>query len=492
MSSPILQKARAYEAERGAQITAGERPLYHLTPRVGWMNDPNGFSFYQGQYHLFYQYYPYDTVWGPMHWGHAVSRDLLRWEYLPAAIAPDTPYDGAGCFSGSAAQLPDGRQLLLYTGVRKEEQPDGVTREIQTQCVAVGDGIDYVKCPQNPVLTEQDLPEGWSRFDFRDPKLWQEPDGSYSAVMVARTEDNSGAVLLYHSPDGFQWDFVTVLDRCRNEYGRMWECPDFFELDGRHLILLSPQEMEARGEFHGGHASLYLVGDYDPATHTFTRESVHLLDCGIDFYATQTLQAPDGRRIMTAWLQTWSDTEDKPAGAKWFGQMICPRELHLRDGRLIQTPVRELDAAHGARTFHENVPVSAETSLPGIGGRVADLTVTVAPDGELYRSFTLKLAADADHFTTLTYDTYTSQLTLDRSRAGSHCDLVHSRSCTVRRQDGALKLRILLDRNSIEVFVNDGEQVMTVWLYTPQSADGISFAADGRVKVTAEQFDLSF
>ena len=494
MNSPILQKARAYEAQYGEAIPASERPVYHLTPWVGWMNDPNGFSFYQGQYHLFYQYYPYKTVWGPMHWGHAVSRDLLRWEYLPAAMAPDAPYDKDGCFSGSAAQLPDGRQLLLYTGVCKSEElnPDGHYYDFQTQCVAVGDGLNYEKIPQNPVLTVKDLPEGYSKYDFRDPKIWQEPDGTYSAVVVARTEDKSGAVILYHSPDGFEWHFVTVLDRCRNEHGRMWECPDFFELDGRYLLLLSPQEMQARDEFHAGHATIYLVGDYDPETHTFHREDVHLVDYGIDFYATQTLLAPDGRRIMTAWLQTWGDIEDKPEGCKWFGQMICPRELSIRDGRLIQTPVRELDAAHGPRVYHSDVPVSAETSLEGIGGRVADLTVTVAPDGEdLYRSFTLKLAAEGDLYTTLTYDTYTSQLTLDRSHAGSHSDVVHSRSCQVRRQDGALKLRILLDRNSIEVFVNDGEQTMTVWLYTPQSADGISFAADGKVRVTAEQFALN-
>ena len=164
------------------------------------------------------------------------------------------------------------------------------------------------------------------------------------------------------------------------------------------------------------------------------------------------------RRIMTAWLQTWSDTEDKPKGCKWFGQTICPRELHIKDGRIVQTPVRELDAVHGKRTFHENVTVQGETSLEGIQGRVADLTVTVQP-GE-YRSFTLKLAADADHHTSLTYDPYTSELTLDRSYAGSRADIVHRRSCKVRSQNGALKLRILLDKNSVEVFVNDGEQTM--------------------------------
>ena len=131
------------------------------------MNDPNGFSYYKGEYHLFYQYNPYSTVWDSMHWGHAVSRDLLRWTYLPAAMAPDRSYDSFGCFSGSAIELPDGKQLLLYTGVRKEGGERG--EEIQTQCVAVGDGLDYQKYVQNPVIDGSALPPRLSRNTFRAP-----------------------------------------------------------------------------------------------------------------------------------------------------------------------------------------------------------------------------------------------------------------------------------------------------------------------------------
>ncbi len=141
MESHKLLFARAYEAEAGRQIPAESRPRFHLSPYTGWMNDPNGFSFYQGQYHLFYQYNPYSTEWDSMHWGHAVSRDLLHWTYLPAALAPDAPYDSYGCFSGSGIELANGKQLLLYTGVQKEGGDKG--EEIQTQCVAVGDGLDY-------------------------------------------------------------------------------------------------------------------------------------------------------------------------------------------------------------------------------------------------------------------------------------------------------------------------------------------------------------
>ena len=132
MPSEILNKARAYEAEHGAAISPAERPAYHMTPYVGWLNDPNGFSYYKGKYHQFYQYNPYDVRWAPMHWGHAVSTDLLHWEYLPCALAPDSPADnGPGCFSGSATQMDDGKQLLMYTSVVAEKQPNGEQAKIR-------------------------------------------------------------------------------------------------------------------------------------------------------------------------------------------------------------------------------------------------------------------------------------------------------------------------------------------------------------------------
>ncbi len=490
MPSEILQKARDYEAAHGAEIKSEERPAYHLTPQVGWMNDPNGFSCYQGRYHQFYQYNPYATKWGPMHWGHAVSTDLLHWEYLPCALAPDSAADdGPGCFSGSAAELDDGRQLLLYTSVISERQQNNELRDIQTQSIAIGDGLNYEKPSCNPVLTWKDLPEGFSRYDFRDPKIWREEDGTYAAVTVALSPDESGAILLFHSADGFDWHYTAVLERSNNEYGRMWECPDFFSLDGRQVVMFGPMEMEAKGEFHPGHNVIAFIGNYDKTTHAFARETVQLMDEGIDFYATQTLLTPDGRRIMTAWMQTWSDIQDQPKDCKWFGQTICPRELRIRDGRIIQTPVRELDALHGRRTLHENVAVQDEMTLEGIGGRIADLTVTILP-GE-YRTVTIKLACDADYYTSLTYDPYYDELTLDRSHSGTRADLVHRRSCKVLRKGGERKLRILLDRNSIEVFINDGEQTMTAWIYTPQRADGITFAADGQAVITVEQYELN-
>ena len=172
-TSELLKQAREYEKKRISEISPEERPTYHVTGGAGWINDPNGFSYYKGQYHLFYQYYPYANEWGPMHWGHVVSRDLIKWERRPAAMAPDQEYDNAGCFSGSALELADGRHLLMYTGVRKVIEEDGSRRDHQTQCMAFGDGTDYEKYENNPVITADNVPEGGSRIDFRDPKIWQ-------------------------------------------------------------------------------------------------------------------------------------------------------------------------------------------------------------------------------------------------------------------------------------------------------------------------------
>ena len=490
--SEMLEKARKYEFTQGQQIKAEDRPAFHITPYVGWMNDPNGFSCYKGEYHLFYQYNPYNTHWDSMHWGHVVSKDLLHWDYLPAALAPDQDYDKVGCFSGSAIELEDGRQLLMYTAVDREILEDGTARDVQTQAVAVGDGKDYVKYDKNPVLTFKDLPEGASRVDFRDPKIWKEKDGNFYCVIGSRPADGSGQILLYRSKNGFEWEFVSTLAENKNRYGKMWECPDFFELDGKYVLLTSPQDMIPEGmEYHNGNGTLCIIGDLDSETHTLKEQSYQSVDYGIDCYAMQTLLAPDGRRIMIAWMQNWATAGAKPAHCRWFGQMTLPRELFVQDGRLCQRPVRELDTCQRQQVLHRNIPVSGEVNLPGVQGRVVDMTVTIRPTGsEVYRWFRIHVAKDGTHDTIIRYRPNESTLKIDRTRSGLPHDIVHTRSFLVRPQGGELKLRIILDRFSIEVFVNDGEQAASSVIYTPQQADAITFEAGGQALIDVEKYDL--
>ena len=493
MNTDLLAQARHYEKTYGSRIAPEERPLFHVTPTVGWLNDPNGLSYYQGKYHLFYQYNPYNTHWASMHWGHLVSEDLIRWERLPAAMAPDKPYDNAGVFSGSALTLPDGRHLLMYTGVEEQKRDDGFIDSRQTQCIAFGDGLNYQKYEHNPVITPEMLPEGSSTEDFRDPKIWwDEADRCFYAVMGSRTADGSGAVVLFRSGDALRWEYCSTLDRSRNQYGKMWECPDFFPLDGTDVLIVSPMEMLAEGlEFHNGNNAAYLAGRWDRHARTFERLELRALDHGLDFYAPQTLLTPDGRRVLIGWMQSPETGHSQPHDIKWFGQMTIPRELSVRGGRLLQRPVRELERYRGELVIYRNVYVRERLCLPQVSGRCVDMTVRVRPaGGALYQKFTIKIAKDTEFYTAVTYDPGSSVLRFDRSHSGFRHNIVTSRKALVRYQEGEIKLRFIIDRFSAEVFVNDGEQVMTSTLYTPQNADSISFEAEGSAIIDVEKYSL--
>ena len=492
--SEMLEKARKYEFIQGQQIKEEERPAFHITPYVGWMNDPNGFSYYKGEYHLFYQYNPYSTHWDSMHWGHVVSKDLLHWNYVPTALAPDEDYDKFGCFSGSAIELEDGRQLLMYTSVNQEKLEDGTVRDIQTQAVAVGDGKDYEKYDKNPVLTAKDLPKGASKVDFRDPKIWKGNDGNFYCVIGSRPADGSGQILLYRSKNGFEWEFVSILAKNQNRYGKMWECPDFFELDGKYVLLTSPQDMLPEGlEFHNGNGTLCIIGELDPETHTLKEQFCQGVDYGIDYYAMQTLLAPDGRRIMIAWMQNWDTCANNriPKG-KWFGQMSLPRELSIKDGRLIQKPVREIENLRTNKTEYKNVAFEDVIRLDGVDGRCVDMEITLRPaDAQnIYKKFAVRFAQNDTYHTAVSFRPYESVLKIDRKFSGSRRAIIHQRRSLVNSENGEIKLRLILDRFSAEIFVNDGEHVMTATIYTDLEADGISFFADGKVEMDVTKYEL--
>ncbi len=491
MASKLLQKARDFE-KKYLPYTESELPLFHVTGGIGWINDPNGFAPYKGEYHLFFQYYPYDTKWGPMHWGHVKTRDFIHWERLPAAMAPDSEYDRDGCFSGGAVEMHDGRHLLMYTGVRNIRRRNGMIESYQTQCIAIGDGVDYEKVEANPVITAKLLPEGGSEHDFRDPKIWREGD-TYRAVIGNRCADGSGTILLYQSKDAIHWEYEGVLSACHNQYGRMWECPDFFRLDCKDVLLVSPQEMAAIGlEFHPGNANVCLIGKFDPKAQHLNRETVQAIDYGLDFYAPQTLLTEDGRRVMIGWMQNWETSSCKPQELRFMGQMTIPRELRVLNGRLYQNPVRELENCRSVKIDYHNVLINGETSLRGISGRYIDMTVTVRPGNEnsMYKWFRLYVARDGEHFTFIRYRPETGTIKVDRTHSGFPHDIVNIREFPVGLKNGALKMRVIMDRYSLELFVNDGEQAASFVLYTPIDAGAVSFSSDGSVLVDVEKYDL--
>ena len=489
--SDKLNKAREYEEKKEKMIVPEMRPLFHLTPRCGWMNDPNGFSLYKGEYHLFYQYYPYETVWGPMHWGHAVSKDLITWEYYPAAIAPDMEYDKNGCFSGSAIEMEDGRQLLVYTGVQKMEDEDGNIREVQTQCVAFGDGKDYEKYANNPVIDSTMLPERAGKYDFRDPKVWRE-NGKYYIVVGNKTEDIDGQILQFVSDDGINWSYDKTVIKNNHRFGVMWECPDYFNHDGKQVLLTSPQDMLPEElEFHNGNGTLCVIGSIDE-NGEFCEENCQAVDYGIDFYAPQTIKTPDGRRVMIGWMQNWDTCGIRRDDFPWFGQMSIPREITIKDNRLIQWPAREIENYYGKRISRQNVLISDSASLSSIEGRCVDMTVRVrSTQAELsYKKFEIRFADNGKAYSTIEYDPVDNIVKIDRKHSGSRRAIVHQRRCKVAGNKGEISFRLVLDRYSMELFINNGQQVMSMVILTDVRAEGISFKAVGELLMDVTMYEL--
>lgn len=287
---------------------------YHFAPEKGWMNDPNGLIYYKGQYHAFFQHNPHDIVWGPMHWGHAISKDLVNWEEQEIALYPDQNYENdGGCFSGSAIEK-DGKLYLIYTSVSKEYG--------QSQSVAWSeDGLHFVKYDNNPVITH--FPED-ATYDFRDPKVF-EYQGEYRMI-VGTKYDGHGRIVQYKSQDLLNWIYVGILFD-DYEYDNVIECPDLFEIDGKWVLMYSLiGKKNCREQF--------IVGDYDG--NSFVEGTRVTPEYGPQFYAAQTFKADD-KRILIGWLYDW-DIKGNP-DAESVGVLTIPREVRIVDGVLKLYPV---------------------------------------------------------------------------------------------------------------------------------------------------------
>ena len=287
-----------------------------------------------------------------------------------------------------------------------------------------------------------------------------------------------------------KWKFETILaENTSGKIGCMWECPDFFELNGNHILICSPQNMTAEGlEFHNGHNSLYFSGRYEKQSHTFIKDEPRSLDYGLDFYAPQTTCLPDGRRVMIAWMKSW-DSCVIPDGQSWQGMMTLPRELEYVNGILFQKPVRELEKYHKNPVYYKEAEIKDKTELPGIRGRILDMTVEI-PEGD-YEEFRIDLAHNESYTTSYTYYRKQGILETDRTYCGINKDVVCQRKMKIRGTEKALKLRFILDRQSIELFVNEGRQVSTTAICTPQEAERIVFSCDRSIKVNIQMYEIA-
>ena len=498
------------------------RQIYHANVPAGWANDPNGTIYYQGKAHMFYQHYPHDSKWGIMHWGHMTTEDFIHWEVLPIALIPEEEYEVlCGCCSGSAIEK-DGKLYLMYTAA----QPD-----LQRQCLAVSeDGIHFQKDEKNPVIDASMLHKEVAEADFRDPRMF-EKDGVYyliagtrildsdmirrreasgSAAMLQKAEeklerpvrspsigdvsggdpevDGYGNLILLKSSDLHTWEYVGKLlyrqDDVDKEYYRLdgvYECPDYLVIDGEEVLISSPQNLPQMGyAYQNLHSSIYMTGHLNLEDGHFEIRHIGEIDCGFDFYAAQTLQTPDKRVIMLAWKEMW-DRSYPTQEEGWVGSYTLPRELHMRNGRLVQVPVREIEDYRKNEIKVDRLMTTDQSIVaPGIEGNVVELSFTTKPGDAVCCG--IKVFKGKEHQTVIVYDKEQGIIRVDRSQSGDSISGREENTVVRYCQLGdrqQISMRVFLDVSSLEVFINEGEHVLTANVYPDPGDTGVEFFSAG-------------
>ncbi|CCI87727.1 glycoside hydrolase family 32 protein [Lactobacillus gigeriorum] len=454
----LLDKANAYVQENASKIPQIFRPNSHLAAETGWMNDPNGFVFYKNEYHLFYQTNPYGDEWDTMHWGHAKSKDLVHWQYLPMALAPDRPYDERGCFSGSSI-IKDNKIYLMYTGVSEH---DGIVRQVQ--CLAISnDGVHFEKYEQNPVIAETNLPEGFDTVDFRDPKLIKH-DNTYYAVLATKKQEGDrshGAILIFSSIDLINWSQGKVLVEGSSDMGIIWECPDLIQDHDQVALIVSPMQMPSEGlAYKNINSSIYMTGKMNWDDLTFSIDDYHEIDAGLDFYAPQTCLNDKNEVIMTAWMQTWGRTNvQHELNLRWSGQMILPRKIVLsKHGLKQEIPSEVLEEANDNS---EVITSRKEDSY------LLESNNLISLKKENKKPLEISFGDDENHNLRVSIDQ--NRITLSRKDFGYRIhgeekETIEERTLEVR---DASALKILIDRSSIEVFI-DGKTLSATYYVYPE------------------------
>lgn len=473
----MLEKANCFIQQNYSNVVNQYRLKYHLMGKYGWINDPNGFIYYKGQYHLFYQHNPYESIWGPMYWGHAISNDLIRWKYLPIALAPDSPYDKDGCFSGSAIEKY-GNLYLLYTGhvicdIDRQENYR------QTQCLAFSDdGVNFVKYDKNPIIGIDDIPTGVSKSDIRDPKVFKRGE-NYYMLLGSNNGHGRGQGVLYTSSDLKEWKFLNTIGSHRDDMGNNWECPDLFELEGRYILIVSLQHFGEGSNSKTHHEVVYSIGDFDANTGRFEFKDYHKIDMGFDFYAPQTTIDDRGRRLIVAWMNEWNT--EKPTqtlGHNWAGAMTMPREVKLDGDRLCFLPIDDIKKYRKDELSLEHILLNGVKEL-NRGGDCYELDISfVAKEANI---FGVKLRIGSDEETVLSYNTQDNLFRFNRDRSG--IGPKGERETRVDLMDGMLNLRVFVDKCSVEIFINNGQKVMTGLIYPSNSSKGIELFSKGKCEI---------
>lgn len=490
MKKTTFEETQLHNIVKNAEINGYKKVMsdknrlqFHLMPPVGWMNDPNGLCQWKGIYHVFFQYSPEDANgMGLKAWGHYTSPNLLQWKKEETTFLPDQTFDKDGVYSGSAC-ICEETMYLFYTGNTKEEGKHDYTtsgRGANTVMAGSQDGLHFSekKC----IMTNRDYPDDYT-CHVRDPKVWVQ-DNRFYMVQGGRKygmdrdcrEQDYGAILLFEGEDAEHFH-VTKEITTKQPLGYMWECPDYFELDGKRVLSFSPQGVEAETyRFQNIYQSGYLLLEKNPNTWEKTEyadgENFCEWDMGFDFYAPQTFLSEDGRRILIGWAGIPDAEYDNiPTIQKgWQHALTFPRELSVKNGRIYQNPVKELHMLRKKeKEFPSNSPILMEENtfelLIKRKNHPEDFSVTISDGKEVI------------------------WIRFEKEMVGNVLSLSFSEKCGRGREIRKMKLEtldtlaILLDTSMIEIYINGGEAVCTSRFYMEGETRSVMIEGTAKNKV---------
>lgn len=437
--------------------------ILHLKAPGDWINDPNGFIYFKGKYHLFYQYFPCAPIWGTMHWGHAISDDLIHWRHLGIALYPTKEYDRNGIFSGSAIEN-DGKMQLFYTAVKYlKEDPENIHGAVDGCCmqsqatICSEDGFTFDnrngKEQIIPPITDENIGDLW---DCRDPKVWKE-NGHYYMCLGSTFRHSTGVLLIYSSEDGKDWKYLNRLQSSR--LGSILECPDIFNVDGQYLLMCSPIGI-MEGSKYPANESIIQKIDFDPESGKVVLSGEYqFLDYGMDLYAPQSNLDSEGRRTVISWVRmpVPQKAEDNEAsgGRPWNGMMALPRVVTVKDGHIC-TPV------HPNVREYFDTDSQLLTSHSEAGGASRAVTQWLK-DG---RRRIVTVLAEGEHIDVSGFDITVKDgcVCTDRSKLVPEGAGLHT-VCRTPYVGDECELEIYEECSLIEVFVNDGQYVISNVIY---------------------------
>lgn len=433
-----IEQAEKFIKENKHKVNEEFRQKFHFMPEIGWMNDPNGLVFYKGQYHIFYQHYPYNSIWGDMHWGHAVSNDLVSYDYAPIALAPDQE-DETGCFSGGAI-VDKVNPEVLHLFYTKHYENNGTI--IETQGIASSkDGIRFKK-NDKPIIDTK-MVEGYAiKSDVRDPIPYYK-NGMYYVIIGSKNEKGNGQFILFKSKDLKTYQFHDCIEG-HELFGSMAECPNLVDIENTNLFLFSKiKYVEDLGK--NINESHYIIGDIDVENKTYDFRKFRDIDSGYHFYAPQTLIDDKNRVIMIAWMEMWGREQvTHELGHNWQGSLTFPRELHIVDDVLYQWPIEEIEQYYISKQDLANNHLITKQS---------DLFIE-----EIDKPFSMKFHSIVDHNEYFEIGYTGKKVYIDGSKL-----LVDSFDMKESIYDyDCLSVRVLIDTSSFEIFLNNGKETFTV------------------------------